>query len=101
MPKGNNVPLSEYAERYIAKYIMIPEIISDRTASKKRMLAFFCFFTAFTRHANITLHVKEMYGQNTHHILEGAFKSVARSIAVAVKINPEYKDEIPSTKGVL
>ena len=59
------------------------------------------FFTAFTRHANITLHVKEMYGQNTHHILEGAFKSVARSIAVAVKINPEYKDEIPSTKGVL
>lgn len=59
------------------------------------------FFTAFSRHANVTLHVKEIYGENTHHVLEGAFKSVARSLATAVKINPDYKDEIPSTKGVL
>ena len=59
------------------------------------------FFYAFIRNANITLHIVRMDGTNTHHIIEGIFKSFARTMAHAVKINEKYKDEIPSTKGVL
>ncbi len=59
------------------------------------------FFAAFVRNCGCNLHIKQLEGRNTHHIIEGAFKSVARSLAGAVKINEEYKDEIPSTKGVL
>ncbi len=59
------------------------------------------FFCAFTRNANVTLHIVRMDGVNTHHIIEGIFKSFARTMAHAVKINEKYKDEIPSTKGVL
>lgn len=59
------------------------------------------FWLGFVRTAECTLHIKSLDGGNSHHIIEGAFKSAARSISKAVKINPEYKDEIPSTKGVL
>lgn len=59
------------------------------------------FFTAFTRQAELTLHIRQLDGSNTHHILEGAFKSTARSLRQAVKIDEDFKDEIPSTKGVL
>lgn len=59
------------------------------------------FWLAFVRNALCTLHFKQLAGSNAHHILECGFKSAARSIAEAVKINPEYKDEIPSTKGIL
>ncbi len=59
------------------------------------------FFIAFARNANITLHIKQLDGKNVHHIIEGAFKSVARSLAQATAIDIEYKNEIPSTKGVL
>ena len=61
----------------------------------------FEFFEAFVRRANITLHIRELAGENSHHIIEGAFKSVARSLRMAVKIDPETANEIPSTKGVL
>lgn len=61
----------------------------------------FEFFEAFTRRANITLHIRQLAGENSHHIIEGAFKSVARSLRAAVKIDPEAAGEIPSTKGVL
>ena len=59
------------------------------------------FFISLTRRAEITLHIRQLAGFNTHHIIEGAFKSVARSLAIATKINPEAADRIPSTKGVL
>jgi imidazoleglycerol-phosphate dehydratase len=59
------------------------------------------FFIAFVRNSNITLHINRLDGYNTHHIIEGAFKCVARALKEAVKINPETADEIPSTKGVL
>lgn len=59
------------------------------------------FFLAFTRNANLTLHIKQLDGENSHHIIEGAFKSVARSIRSAVKIDGDFADEIPSSKGVL
>ena len=59
------------------------------------------FFEAFAKNAGITLHVRELAGRNSHHIIEGAFKAVARVIRGAVKIDAEAKDAIPSTKGVL
>ncbi len=59
------------------------------------------FFEAFVRNANITLHISQLEGYNSHHIIEGAFKSVARTLKEAVEIEERFKDEIPSTKGVL
>lgn len=59
------------------------------------------FYLGFVRHAAVTLHIKQLSGTNSHHIIEGAFKSVARSLAAAVKIDQNRSNEIPSTKGVL
>lgn len=59
------------------------------------------FWLGFVRKAECTLHIKELAGGNSHHIIEGAFKSAARSLKKAVLIDPVYADEIPSTKGVL
>jgi len=59
------------------------------------------FWYGFVRNAEVTLHIRQMAGTNTHHIIEGAFKSVARSLRAAVKIDADAADEIPSTKGVL
>ena len=59
------------------------------------------FFLGFTRNAKCTLHFRKLAGSNSHHIIEGAFKSVARSLKEAVSIDPDFADEIPSTKGVL
>lgn len=59
------------------------------------------FFAAFARRADVTLHVKQLAGANSHHIIEGAFKSLARSLRTAVAIDPAAAGEVPSTKGVL
>ena len=59
------------------------------------------FFIAFSRNAGITLHIKELAGKNSHHIIEGTFKSVARSLKTAVSIDKDFSEEIPSTKGML
>ena len=59
------------------------------------------FFRALAHNARCTLHIRQLAGSNSHHIIEGAFKSVARSLRAAVKIDPECAGEIPSTKGVL
>lgn len=59
------------------------------------------FWRAFARDAGITLHIRQLAGSNSHHIIEGAFKSAARSLAKAAAVNPAYAGEIPSTKGVL
>jgi len=59
------------------------------------------FWLGFTRNAACTLHIRQMAGANSHHIIEGAFKSAARSMRAAVKIDEAFAEEIPSTKGVL
>jgi len=59
------------------------------------------FWVAFAFNAGITLHIKKMNGFNSHHIVEGAFKSVARSLRKAVAIDKENPDDIQSTKGML
>ena len=59
------------------------------------------FWTAFVSNAGITFHITQMAGKNSHHIIEGCFKSAARSLRKACSIDPEFADDIPSTKGVL
>ena len=59
------------------------------------------FWLGLVRNAGITVHIRQLAGSNSHHIIEGAFKSVARSLRQAVSIDKEYADEIPSTKGLL
>lgn len=59
------------------------------------------FMAAFTRSAKINLHLKQLDGTNSHHIIEGAFKALARALRNAVSIDEKFKDEIPSTKGIL
>ena len=59
------------------------------------------FWLAFVRNAACSLHIRQLAGMNSHHIIEGAFKSAARSLKKAVSIDPETAGEIPSTKGIL
>ena len=59
------------------------------------------FWLGFVRNAQCTLHIRQLAGTNSHHIIEGAFKSAARSFRTAVAIESAFADEIPSTKGVL
>ena len=59
------------------------------------------FFLGFVRNANVTLHLKQLEGKNSHHIIEGTFKSFGRTMKQAVAIDENFRDEIPSTKGVL
>lgn len=59
------------------------------------------FLLAFARRSNITVHVTQLAGKNSHHIIEGAFKSLARTLGQAAAIDSRYAQEIPSTKGLL
>ena len=59
------------------------------------------FWLAFVRSAACTLHIRQLAGENSHHIIEGAFKSAGRSLKEAVAIDAAFANEIPSTKGVL
>lgn len=59
------------------------------------------FFMALTRSGGITLHVRLLSGRNSHHIVEGVFKAVAKALRIAVEVDPRAGDEVPSTKGVL
>ncbi|MCU6455637.1 imidazoleglycerol-phosphate dehydratase HisB [Sphingomonas sp. A2-49] len=59
------------------------------------------WFHSFAQTAGITLHVETLYGSNNHHIVEAAFKGLARALRAAVEIDPRKADAIPSTKGVL
>ena len=59
------------------------------------------FWCAFAQNAGITLHIRQLAGSNAHHIIEGVFKSCARSLRTAVSIDEKFKFDVPSTKGVL
>ncbi|MBQ9911906.1 MAG: imidazoleglycerol-phosphate dehydratase HisB [Firmicutes bacterium] len=59
------------------------------------------FWLAFVRNAKCSLHLVQLAGRNSHHIIEGTFKSAARSLRQAVSVDPRFADEVPSTKGVL
>ena len=59
------------------------------------------FRMGFVRQAECAVHIRKLSGKNTHHILEGSFKSMGRSLRKAVAIDPEFRNEIPSTKGII
>ena len=59
------------------------------------------FLRGFARDAGVTLHTRQIAGVNSHHIIEGAFKAVARALSYATSIDEKFKEEIPSTKGTL
>ena len=59
------------------------------------------FFLGFVRNSLMTLHIRQLAGTNSHHIIEGTFKSVARSLRKAVAIDTAFANDVPSTKGVL
>ena len=59
------------------------------------------FWLAFVRTAKMTLHIRRIAGKNTHHILEGSVKATARALRRAVAYDPDFMDEIPSSKGTL
>ena len=59
------------------------------------------FMIAFSRNAGLCLHLRQLDGRNTHHIIEAAFKALGRALSVACAIDQRFADEIPSTKGVL
>ena len=59
------------------------------------------FFIALAQNGGLTLHIRQLAGRNSHHIIEGTFKSVARSLGKAVSIDGKNADKIPSTKGLL
>ena len=59
------------------------------------------WFQAFAQNAGLTLHVENLYGENNHHIVESAFKALARALRQAVEIDPRKSDAVPSTKGTL
>tara|TARA_B100000686_G_C16235130_1_gene686829 strand:- start:35 stop:625 length:591 start_codon:yes stop_codon:yes gene_type:complete len=59
------------------------------------------WFQAFSQSAGITLHVENIYGDNSHHIIESCFKGLARSLRKAIEIDKRIKNKVPSTKGVL
>jgi imidazoleglycerol-phosphate dehydratase len=59
------------------------------------------WFQAFAQSAGVTLHIENLYGENSHHIVESCYKGLARALRMAVEIDPRRGDAVPSTKGVL
>ena len=59
------------------------------------------FFLAFVRNCRMALHIQQLDGENSHHIIEGMFKAFGRVMRSAVSIDPKFSQEVPSTKGVL
>tara|TARA_B100000989_G_scaffold264133_1_gene216392 strand:+ start:320 stop:919 length:600 start_codon:yes stop_codon:yes gene_type:complete len=59
------------------------------------------WFQAFAQNSGITLHIENLYGENSHHIIESCFKGLARSIREAIRLDSKIKNQVPSTKGTL
>jgi len=59
------------------------------------------FLKAFVRESKLTLHVRQLAGTNSHHIIEGAFKALGRALSAATEIDAKFANEVPSTKGVI
>ena len=75
--------------------------LPDRSVGAMDTELFEEFLQAFVRKAGLTIHIRMLEGKNAHHILEACFKALARALRAAVKIDEEFGDEIPSTKGVI
>jgi imidazoleglycerol-phosphate dehydratase len=100
------IPMDETLTRVVLDASMRPYLIwkveLDRSKIGEMDVELFKeWFQAFAQAAGITLHIENLYGENTHHIIESCFKGVARALRMAIAIDPRQSDEVPSTKGVL
>ena len=82
-------------------HLSLDVTLPDRTVGTMDTELLEEFLQAIVRKAGITLHIHMLDGKNAHHIIEACFKSFARALRAAVKIDDEFQDEIPSTKGML
>lgn len=75
--------------------------LSDEKTSDFETVLLPHFYNSFAQNALITLHIKELDGIDTHHIIECSFKAFARALKAAIEIDPDKQNDVPSTKGVL
>ena len=100
------VPMDETLSRVALDISARPYLVWRVTFSRPKLgemdtELFKEWFHAFAQAAGITLHVENLYGDNSHHIIESCFKALARSLRTAVAIDTRAADQVPSTKGVL
>jgi len=82
-------------------HLSLDIILPDRAVGAMDTELFEEFMQAFVRKAGLTVHIRMLEGKNAHHILEACFKALARALRTAVKVDDDFSDEIPSTKGVI
>jgi len=100
------VPMDDCLSRCVIDFSGRPELVWNVKLGIKKIgdmdtELFLEFFKAFANEAKCNLHIENLYGKNNHHIIESCFKSFAKSIKSAVKVDPRIKKIIPSSKGVL
>lgn len=100
------LPMDETLSRVSMDVSGRPFLVWDVTFTREKIGTFDTelvreFFQAFAQAAGITLHVANLYGENSHHIAESCFKALARALCSAVEIDPRQAGLIPSTKGQL
>ena len=94
-------------ERYEELRRISAEMISEKTDIPTEKVGAFDtelvqeFWTAFARCAGVTVHLRRLDGENSHHIIEGAFKAMARALRTAAAVDPSLDGAVPSTKGSL
>ena len=100
------VPLDEALSRVVIDCSGRPGLEYNANYPRARVGEFdidlvFEFFQGFVNHAMMTLHIDNIRGRNSHHIAETIFKAFGRALRVAVEIDPQMKNVLPSTKGAL
>lgn len=82
-------------------YSKVKVNLKDERTSDFETVMLSHFFSSFAQNALMTIHIKMLDGEDTHHIIEAVFKSFARALKTAVSIDEKNSDKIPSTKGIL
>jgi imidazoleglycerol-phosphate dehydratase len=100
------IPMDECLSRCVLDFSGRPELVWNVEIGLKKIgemdtELFQEFFKAFSNEAKCNLHIENIYGKNTHHIIESCFKSFARSLRISIEIDEKIKDIIPSSKGVI
>ena len=100
------IPMDETLTRVVVDLSGRPYLVWNVAFTQKKLgdmdtELFKEWFQAFSQSAGITLHIENVYGDNSHHIIESCFKGLARSLREALEIDKRIKNKIPSTKGVL
>ncbi len=75
--------------------------LKDERTSDFETVLLVHFYNTFAQNSGITLHIRQIEGFDTHHIIEASFKAFARALRIACSVDEAYKNELPSTKGIL